>query len=177
MPNVDAPHGFLPVRTKSGNGCITTQRFAVTAANGAMGIGDLIVIDATGLVTARAGAAAAAGTVLGVAAEPKAASSGGTMLVWADDDIVFEGQTDNGTGTATAQTVVGNNIEIVNTAPVAGISQQELDETSAAVTATLPFKVIGRYPVVGNDFGEFNRLEVVLNKSLMKSGGDGGTGI
>ncbi len=176
MANVDAPHGFLPVRAKSG-GCIVTSRFAVTAANGSMGIGDLIVIDATGLITGRAAAAAAAGTVLGIAAEPKAASSGGTMLVWADDDIVFEGQCDDTTGTATAQTCIGNNIDIVNTAPSNGISQQELDESTSAVTATLPFKIIGKYPVVGNDFGQFNRLEVMLNKSLQKSGGDGGTGI
>lgn len=176
MANVDGPHGFLPVRTLDGS-CITAQQFQLAAANGSIGIGDLLVIDSTGTVTGRAAAAAAAGTVLGVSAESKAASAGGNILVYVNPNIVFEGQTDNGSGVATAVTVVGNNIEIVNTAPSNGISQQELDESSAATTATLPYKVIGLHKVVGNAFGEFNRLEVILNKSVLRAGGDGATGI
>lgn len=176
MANVDGPHGFVPVR-RLGGGCITTTRMVVASDNGSVGVGDLLAIDTNGVITGRAAAAAAAGTVAGVAAEPKAANAGGTILVYAAPDIVYEAQTDDGTGTATVQTAVGANIEIVNTAPSNGISQQELDESSAATTNTLPFKVLGLYPIAGNSFGEFNRLEVILNKHVLKGAGDGATGI
>jgi hypothetical protein len=176
MPNVDAPHGFRPIRTVDG-GCIIANEHTLSSTNGSIGIGDLVVVDTNGVVTGRAAAAAAAGTVLGVSAEPKAANAGGTILVWDSPNIVFEGQVDDTTGTATAQTCVYANIEIINTAPSGGISQQELDESSAAVTATLPFKIIGLHKRVGNAFGQFNCLEVVLNKSVHRAGGDGATGI
>ena len=176
MANADGPHGFRPVRALDGC-CISTQRFAVTAANGAIGIGDLVVIDSTGLITGRSAASPAAGTVVGVAAEPKAASAGGYVAVYASPSIVFEGQTDDGTATATAVTAVGNNINIVDTAPSNGISQQEFDENTAATTNTLVFKILGLYPAVGNAYGEFNRLEVILNKGIMVGAGDGATGI
>ena len=176
MANTDGPHGFIPVRHISG-GCASTFRVALAAGNGSIGVGDLLVIDSTGTITGRSAASPAAGTVWGVAAEPKAASAGGTILTYPGNSTVFEGQTDNGTGTATAQTCVGNNINIVDTAPSNGISQQELDETSATTTNTLAFKIVGLYPVVGNAFGEFNRLEVMLNKHVLGGLGDGATGI
>ena len=140
MANIDAPHGFKPVR-KIGGGCMTASRYSLSASNGSIGIGDLLIIDTNGVITGRSAASPADGTVLGIAAEAVDANSGGTMLVYDDPSIVFEGQTDDGTGTSTAQTCVGANINVVNTAPSNGISQQELDESSAAVTAGLPFKV------------------------------------
>lgn len=176
MANVDAPHGFKAVRSLSG-GCPVTFQMAVAAANGAFEQGDLLVIDTTGFVTGRSAASPASGTVCGVAVHGKAASAGGQVLVYSPYDTVFEGQTDNGTGTATAQACIGTNINIINTAPSGGVSQQELDESSAAVTSTLPFKVIGLFKAVDNAFGEFNRLEVVLNRSCLMGGGDGATGI
>jgi len=176
MANVNAPHGFSPVRTLDGS-CITTSRYTLAAGNGSIGIGDLLVIDSTGTVTGRSAASPASGTVVGVSAEAKAASVGGTILVYDNPSIVFEGQTDDGTGTATAVTAVGNTINIVNTAPSGGISQQELDESSSLTTSTLPFKMLRLYPVVGNAYGEYNRWEVVLNRGVAFGGGDGATGI
>ncbi len=173
MANVDAPHGFVPVRTLDGS-CITTSRYNVAAANAAIGIGDMIVVAGTGLVD-RGAATPAVGTVVGVAAEPKAASSGGTMLVYDNPSIVYEGQTDDGTGAATAITCIGANGNIVATAPANGISKMEIDDSVATTTSTLPIKLLRLYPVVGNAFGEFNRLEFVFNTSFLK--GDGSTGL
>ena len=176
MANVNAPHGFIPVRTLDGS-CITAARYTLSSSNGSIGIGDLLIIDTNGVVTGRSAASPASGTVVGVAAEAKAANTGGTILVYDNPSIVFEGQTDDGTGTATVQTAAGANINIVNTAPSNGISQQELDENTANVTSTLPFKMLRLYPVVGNSLGEFNRWEVVLNRVVSLGGGDGATGI
>src|SRR4030095_3345507 len=156
MANADEPRGFVPVRTLDGS-CITTARYSLAAANGAIGIGDLLVIDATGFVTGRSAASPAAGTVVGVAAAPASASSGGTILVYDNPNIVYMAQTDDGTGTATAQTCVGNNINIVDAVPVAGISRQELDENTAAVTNSLVWKILRLFPRIDNDFGQFNK--------------------
>lgn len=170
MANPNAPHGFVPIRMKDGASCISTSRYTVAAGNSAIGVGDLVVIDATGTITGRSGASPAAGTVVGVAAEPKAASAGGTMLVWDSPNIIFEGQ-----GTTATISNVGNNADITDSAPVNGVSQQSL--SGYAVTAGLVFKVLRVYPVVGNAYGANNRLEVCLNKGMIVSGGDGPTGI
>ncbi len=174
MANRDAPHGFLPVRTKGGTCPPPLAPYALAAANSAIFMGDVVVLTAAGFVD-RGAAAPAAGTLLGVAAEDKAASAGGTIKVWDDPDIVFEAQTDDTTGTATAQTCIGNNIDIIATAGSGGHSNMELDESTSAVAATLPFKIVGLHKVVGNSFGQFNRLLVVLNPSVLK--GNGATGI
>ncbi len=173
MANPDAPHGFRPVRTLDGSP-ITTNPYTLSSSNAAIGVGDLVVWSGSGVIT-RGAATPAVGTVVGVAAEPAAANSGATINVYDNPNIVYEGQTDNGTGTSTAQTCVAGNTNVVDTTPVNGVSQQELDESVATTTSTLPFKILRLYPVVGNAFGEFNRLEVVINSSVMK--GDGSTGL
>jgi hypothetical protein len=175
MANVDAPHGFVPVGKVSGSGgAFQVQRFTLTSANAAIGVGDPIVSISTGLVD-RGATTPAEATFVGIAAESKAANAGAStnpitnsILVWCSPDIIFEAQTDNGTGTSTAQTAIGQTMTYVIVAPVNGVSQAELDESDGGTTNTRSFKVVGLYPVVGNSFGEFNRLMVVINSSALK---------
>jgi len=181
MANVNAPNGLVPIRTLDGS-CITTSRYKLATANSAIGIGDLVVIASTGRVN-RGAAGAAAGTVVGVAAQKASASDGSNantfkndILVYDNPMIVYQGQIGTA-GSGTAQTAVGLNIDIADASPSVGVSQQTLDGSTAAVTATLPFKILRLYSAVDNAFGANNRLEVCFNKSITLGGGDGSTGI
>lgn len=176
MPNANRPHGFLPVRTLTGTGgAYPIRRFRLLSTNAAIGIGDPVVFTNAGVID-RGAATPTEGTFAGVAAEPKAANAGGssnsttnTIAVWCDPNIVFEAQTDDGSGTGTSQACVNNTFNYVAGAPSSGVSIAELDEsTGGSTTNTLPFKVLGLYKIAGNEFGEFNRLECVINSSALK---------
>lgn len=176
MANPNAPHGFVPVRTKGGMGGIATNRYSLAAANGAIGIGDLVVVDTNGVVTGRAAAAAAAGTVLGVSADYKKASSGGTILVYDDPEIIFEAQST----TALTQAACMANMDITDATPTnsgSGLISAQVLSGTPATTASFPFKVLKLYPVAGNGFGANQRMEVCLNKSVLQGAGDGATAI
>lgn len=170
MANVDKPHGFRPIYAIHGVSG-TCGKYELAAANTAIGIGDLIGRTNAGVVDQ---AAATSVQVIGVAAEAKAANSGGTILLYDGPFQVYEAQTDDGTGTLTAQTGVNLNADFVATAASAGMSRMEIDENSGAVTPTLPLVVLGLYEVVDNAFGEFNRLEVMINNHVLKSLGTTG---
>jgi len=161
----DAPYGFKPVRHLTG-GEIRTESLTLTAANAIIGKGDLLSIAADGTVDR---AAAADTTIVGVAAAPAAASDGTTILAYIDPNIVYRAQTDDGTGTLTAQTGINLNADFVVANATSGISRMEIDENTGATTATLPLKVLGLYNSPSNAFGEFNELEVIINNHIHKS--------
>jgi hypothetical protein len=166
MANQNIPHGFRPVRSNAGGvGQPKISYFTLAAANSAIGLGDALIMSSGDVDIATASAA-----LIGIAAEAKAASTGGKIAVWADPQQEFEGQTDDGTGVATSAVLaIGKNINLVATAPSAGKSKMELDESSAATTATLPFKIIGLYTDPQNAYGEFNRLVVKINNHVLGS--------
>lgn len=168
--NVDRPRGFRPTRTLDGSP-ITCNSYPVAAANTAMGIGDVVVRTNAGVVDI---GAASATQIVGIAAEAKAASAGGYMLVYDNPMTCFAAQTDDGTGTATAQTACNLNINFVATASSGGMSRMELDENTANTTSTLPFTLLRLYPAPGNDLGEFNVWEVCINNHVLKSLGTTG---
>lgn len=167
MSNVNAPHGFRPVRSIDGGvGQPKLTYMQLAAANSEISPGDCLSITAgdTDL-------ASASDALVGIAAEYKAASDGGKIAVWAAPGQCFEAQTDDGEDTATtAILAIGKNINFVATASSGGKSLQELDESSAASTATLPFKVIGLYADQANAWGEFNRLIVKINNHVLAAG-------
>lgn len=173
MANVDGPQGLTPINTLDGS-CIKTREYQVDVSNGlAIGIGDLIVFENDGNVS-RGAASPTAGTVVGVSASVLAATTAGTIQVYDNPSIIYVAQTDNGTGTATSQTAVNLNINLVSAAPSNGISTQELDEDSANTTSTLVFRILGLHREVGNAFGEFNKLDVIINPHAYKSVGTAG---
>ena len=165
MANVDRPHGFRVLGTLGG-GELRLQEFPVAAANAVIGTNDLITLQTAGNVDR---AAASDTQIVGVAMQPKAASTGGYLLVCVNPDVILEAQTDDGTGTCTALADMFGNIDFVVTNAVNGVSRMEIDESSQANTATLPLKIIGLYPAVDNAFGEFNRLLCTINNHAYKS--------
>jgi len=171
MANRDNPSGFTPRYHLTG-GEIRTEQIGLAAANTIIGVGDPLLQTNAGLWDR----AAASDVVSAIAAQAAAASAGGTILAYRDPNIVFSAQTDDGTGTATAQTAVNLNINFIIGNATNGRSIAELDETSADTTATLPFKIRERYLAIDNAYGEFNQLLVTINNHKDK-GGTGTVGL
>jgi hypothetical protein len=168
MANLDSANGFLPYNAPhGGNGQPTVSEHPLLATNAEIGKGSPVKVAAGGVELAAAGDA-----LLGVAAEYKAASAGGVIKVWSDPQQLFVAQTDNGTGTATALAAVGLNIDHVGSGVSNNRSTAELDEDSAATTATLSFKIIDLSDEyqgnARNAFGEFNRLVVKINNHQLQ---------
>jgi hypothetical protein len=161
MANVDKPHGFRPIRALYGTHGQTNE-YSLAAANSEIWPGDVVERTADGVVNL---ASAASVQIVGVAAEYKAANAGGTIQLYDNPGQIYEAQTDNGTGTATVQTGLNLNADFVATAG-SGRSLMEIDENSAAATATLPLRLIRLYPDPENALGEFNRLEVMFNNHV-----------
>jgi len=163
MANRDAPRGFRPVRHLTG-GQIRPEVITIAAANTIIGTGDVLVQTVAGVYDRGAG-----GDIIGaVAAQPAAAAQGGTILAYIDPQIVYVSQTDDGTGTGTIQDALTLNFDYVAGDAANDQSIFELDEDSAAVTATLPWKAVGLHKAVDNALGEFNKLEVIPNNAQIK---------
>lgn len=170
MANRDNPRGFLPIK-HLGGGDIRYTEVPLEAANAILGIGDPLMKTANGLYNRWA----AGNPIAGIAMEAKAANAGAgaTVLAIVDKNVIFVGQTDDTTGTLTAQTGVGLNATIIVGNAVNGRSICEIDESSGAAGATLPLKVLALHPVVGNEFGQFNVLQVLMNEHTEFAGTTG----
>lgn len=167
MANVDRPHGF-----KILEGCKESHSWPLAAANSIIGVGDFLVLTNAGVVDR---AAASATQIIGIAAEAKAASSGGYILIYDDPDIIVEAQTDASSGAGGADlkalTAMCLNGDIVVANATNGLSRMEIDQDSGATTAALPLKVLYLYPAVDNEFGDYNRLVCSVNNHVKKSTG------
>lgn len=174
MANVDAPNGLTP-HAGNGNGNPAISYHVLLATNVEIGEGAPVAVVAGGVDKWSSGA------VLGVAAEYKAANAGGAtatkmIAVYSDPAQEFTAQCDNGTGTATSEAAVGLNITFLTGTAVNRRSIEELDESSATTTATLPLKIMGLQNIPNNAYGEFNRFIVKINNHQLK-GGTGTAGI
>lgn len=159
MANIDNPSGLKPARSLIG-GEIRLTSAALHSANSQIGLNHPLTLLADGTYQAWSNGL----RLDAVSAQAVAANTGGTILVYSDPFIVFHAQTDNGTGTLTAQTAVGLNANILaGSVNSYGLSTAEIDESSGATTNTLPVTVLGLAPTEGNDFGEFNVLEIIRN--------------
>ena len=172
MANVDNPMGFLPHRNNDGSGGQPKiSDLTLADANSIIGRGDPLTYS-----SGRVDRAAAGNVICGIAAEPASASKGTDQIikVWADQDQEFVAQTDNGTGTLTAIAGLDLNADFVIVNATNNQSNAELDESSGATTASLPFRVVGLSKEYQgnalNAFGEFNRLIVKINNHRSKGG-------
>jgi hypothetical protein len=189
MANVDAAFGFRPIRRLDGaawTGNHTTRK--ITGATAALNRGDVVAHAATGYVTPlAAGVLTGVGLGIFVGCHYLASSLGypiwsnywpgagavGDVDVFIIDDpsVVFEVQA----GTpAIAFADIGMNGDVVVTASTTGFSKWKL--SAGAVTATLPFRIVG----LGNggvNNGEngydttsaFNIVEVAWNAQFHKT--------
>ena len=161
MANVNNPSGFLPYINplSACGGQAKIVYLPLAAANSAIGVGTPVTL-ASGAAVDIAGTSDA---LCGIAAEYKAANSGGTIAVWADPQQWFVAQTDDGTGDLTAAANLGKNCTFVGTGVSNRRSTAEIDENSGSDTATLLFKTIRLSDEANNAHGEFNRLVVKIN--------------
>ena len=173
MANVDNPSGFLPYLNpnSAGGGQPKVTYLRLAAANTAIGVGTPLT-----LAAGDADIAAAGNALCGIAAERKAASTGGLIAVCADPDQLFVAQTDNGTGALSAVTDAMKNTNLVGTGITNGRSTSELDESAADTTATLQFKAFRLSDEAGNAAGEFNRWVVKINNHQLGTGTGTSTG-
>ena len=191
MANTNAPFGFSQY---SGNGSAPTyEQVAVQIAYNASAIyyGDPVEPDANGQVIRSDGTIAAAG-IAGVFVGCQYLSVSQKRTVWSnywpgsdvassqtvigyiinDPNAKFVVQT--GSTAATQSTVnlnIGFDIGTGNTAN--GLSGAFADVTTAAVTATLPFRVVGLVTdppgSAGTEAGAYNRIIVAFNNVTTKN--------
>lgn len=158
MANRDTPFGFKPLR-----GPFCAHKYLLTTANVAIGVGDVIVRNASGMHDR---GAASATQIVGIALESAAANDGANgkeILVSDDPNTVYLAQMDDGVSVGALQDGMTLNFDFVATAPSNGLSRMELNESSANTTATLPFKALRLHKAVDNAFGEFQKTEVKIN--------------
>jgi len=166
MANLDYPNGFTIIK-----GWQVCNEYDLAAANSQIGEGDLIERHTDGYVRP---AVATSTTIVGVAAESKAANSGGKLKVYDDPNAVFVAQADD--ANIAAQTDLRLNYDIVASAPnsISGRSTMEIDASTKAATATLPIKVLRLASVItkeGNALGANVKVECLINNHLLKSTG------
>ena len=170
MANPDIANGFKPYNNPYGRGQAVVTEHELLSSNAAIYIGSPVTIAAGGVDHATAGTDNA---LCGVSADFKAASTDGKIKVYSDPDQLFVAQTDDGTGTATAEGAIGLNINFVGTSGSGLISTAELDESSAATTVGHQFSIIALaktyHRTAKNAHGEFNRLVVRINDHQFRS--------
>ena len=196
MANANRPSGFTPVQYLNGapwNG--QARIYAIAAAYAtALYIGDPVITagsaDANGVPTIALAAAAGGvrgvivglGTAEGLMANPSnldityrpgAAQSKVWYAMVADDpNIVFEVQ-ENANGTALTAAEIGlNTISILSAGNgyVSGWMIASTTDATAAVTATLPIKLLGLSRKLNNTFGAYAKHLVQFNVHELSHG-------
>jgi hypothetical protein len=183
MANVSRVNGLSAVKSIIGDGMSgQVNTYFIPSTNAAnVFVGDPVKADTTGDTFAAGGDArgvqsvvpaapgdAILGVVVGFAVKPgvldtpqyRAASTGRYVLVKDDPGVLYEVQTSNGTLTAAD---VGLNANFANAggSTATGSSGVTLDVATAAVTATLPLKIVGFAQRVDNEVGQPNSKVIV----------------
>tara|TARA_R100000458_G_scaffold59866_1_gene72314 strand:+ start:5355 stop:5936 length:582 start_codon:yes stop_codon:yes gene_type:complete len=182
MSSSAEPYGARPVGTLSANGSFSSKVRHYSIASGyatSIFYGDFVKLVAAGGVEKDAGTTTLTpvGIFLGCSyTDPNTsqktfsqmwtasvAASDAVAYVLDDPDVLFEMQAD-GSG---AQTVIGNNVAVVQTAGSTsiGTSKNAIDiSTVAATTATLPIRIVDISSKSGNTAGDsYTDLVVKFN--------------
>lgn len=168
MANVDRPHGFRPLgRTIDGGPCVVREFTKDAAEGSAIFIWDLVNRENDANIEA---ASATPGTTryLGVSLNYGAASTLTTHLIVISPEALFEGQDNNDTdGIAAADLGLNANAELNAGSTTTLVSGHEIDESTAATTATLDLKLLALLDVPDNAHGSFARIEVLISKHAL----------
>ncbi len=196
MANVSRVNGFNPLKSLIGNSNVGQVNLYYIPAGNAVAtfVGDLVKADTTGsgagaftgyqsVVQAAAGDATI-GVVVGFDINPlnlntpqfRAASTGRYVLVADDPNQIFEVQTSNGTLTA-ADVGLNANFAVAAGSTATGTSGMTLDVATAAVTATLPLKIVGFSQRVDNEVGNPNAKVLVKINNHQLNSGTGSAGV
>ena len=192
MSNVDRYNGFTPSR-HIGGGVIRANEYEIADDyNTGIYSGDAVKLADTGILQlASAGDTNLVGIFAGVqwiaddgsvkfdkrwpASTSIKAGTKAKALVFDDPQIAFAVQC--GGTTAFAQTMVGNNADLVATHAgndATGISGQELNITTGIGATTAQFRILGLIPRPDNDYGAKAKVEVMLLETIMRPAGTAG---
>lgn len=163
MPGiVDAPRGFIPIKSFTGEIC-RINSYKLAAANAVLGKYDLVTLTNAGVIDR---SAASDVQIVGCAATASAASQGtDNFPVFDAFGTIFEAQGDD--ATIAAQTDLNLNYNIVVADAVNGISQMEIDASTGNTTNTLPIKVLRLVRKTGNSFGANCAVECIINNHVL----------
>lgn len=199
MANTSRVNGLSVVKNITG-GSSTGQvnQYFIPSGNAAnVFVGDAVKADTTGDTVAAGGfgigiqsvVPAAAGdaimgVVVGFAVNPlnlntpqyRTASTGRYVLVSDDPNQVYEVQTSNGT-LGVADVGLNANIAAGAGSTTTGASGYTLDVATAAVTATLPLRIVGFSQRVDNDPTSANAKVLVKINNSQLAGGTGVAGV
>lgn len=167
MANPDFPMGFIPLR-KKGGGKVEYDYVTLSSTNAAIAPNDALIRTSAGVIDI---ATAASQNIVGVAAEAKAANTGGLIQIVPAKGHQFVCQADE--ADVAAVTNLNLNYDIVATASVSGQSKMELDSSTGATTASLPLKAIEKFDgfmpggtdQYANDYGAQVKLVVEFNST------------
>jgi hypothetical protein len=195
MANTDTPHGFWPVRHKSGgcwNGSFEPM-YKNSTYGTALYVGDPVLIVAGGSNTAAvdeyqpgtlqeceiaASSGYISGVVVGFRANPdnlnrtySPATTEDVVFVCTDPDVIYEIQEVSG-GTALTAAAVGLNASFVYAAgsSITGRSGVELNNATEATTLALELKIRGLVNREDNALGEHAKWLVQINQHTFASG-------
>lgn len=165
MANVDNPHGLLPVYSMGG-GPLQLEELSKAATYAvALYPGDAVarVADNTLQIPATPGTTRITGVNLGWGAASKAT----THLVVVDPLQVFEAQADG----SLLEADMGLNANLLYGAGDATTlkSGHEINSATEDVTATLDVHLLKKLDLPDNAYGDYVRLEVLINKHRMAS--------
>lgn len=193
MANVSRVNGLNPLKNQVGASMVGQGNLYFIPSGNATNtfVGDPVKADTTGDTVAAGGRAlgvqsciqaaagdAVLGVIVGFAINPlnlntpqyRVASTGVYVMVADDPNLIYEVQTSNGTLTVD-QVGLNANIAVAAGSTTTGSSGVTLDVATAAVTATLPLKIIGFSQRVDNDNTAANaKVLVKLNNHTFNSG-------
>lgn len=179
--NVDRPAGLIPVRHRAGGTPGRLGAYTIASAL-AENIYSGDPVDLTG--TGRNIALATAGTdnpIVGIFAGVNYVDSNGEQqfrprwpsgtvateieaFVYDDPNMEFVGQVDDTLGLVEAEVGLNANLVAGAGSNFTGRSAWQIDKTGMAVTATLQVRILGLARRVDNDYGQFAKARVFINR-------------
>lgn len=163
MANVDHPHGLAVIGTMHGGPLLILQMQKDASEDEALFRNDVVIQETDSFIKV----AATPGTDLfaGVNLDYGAADTLTDHTIVVDPSAIFDVQ-DNGDGSGIVEADIGLNCNLAFGAgsAVTKLSGHEVDGSEKATTGTLDVHIIRKIPAQNNDYGQFVRLEVQLNR-------------
>jgi len=169
MANMNFPMGFVPIRYQSGKG-LSCEEGNIAATNSAIFVHDLIERRSDGLEHV---AQATSTTLIGVAAEYKAANAGGTILYYPIEGLIMKAQMSLAEAAVTDLDLVYD-IDVTTGDIITKHSKHTILSGSGAATATLPIKILKIWESKNKDTnvqGSYMKVLCMANQGWTKGAG------
>ena len=161
MANPNRPYGFLVADSE---GAAFRAKPYKKQSGSAIFMGDVVKRNAAGTVEV----ATAGDIIVGVAAEYKAATSTDDILVYDDEDCIFECMALG--SFAQSDVFLNANIDATTGDTLLLTSRQSLALSTKNTTSSLQFVILGIVTNADNELGSFARIKVKPNSHFLKNG-------